>query len=378
MSNFKVHQTVELKIERLSYKFGKGVARSEGLVFFVENALPGDVVRAKISSVKKKFVEASAIEIIQESPYRIDSKCPVHTTCGGCTLQAFSYEQEIIEKQQIIEFTFSKFKQLFPDLKILPLVTGSTPYFYRNRIQIHKKGTKLGFLAHKTHKVIDIGVCAIAAPELNEALNEIKNNNVVDGRYELYLTPKGKVEIFAGKKPSNVALFSQVNNEINIKLQQKVLSTVKDTTASYFYDLYCGQGNFSFLLAEKHKEAQIIGVELSSEAIKIAKSLNKLPNLQFKAEDCADFIAGNNLSSDSIIILDPPRAGCDKSVLSSICNSNASQVIYISCDLGTLKRDLDTLSETYKIDHIQGFDMFPRTAHIECFVSLSLKHTALL
>lgn len=124
---------VELKTESLSGN-GKTVARLDGMVFFVEKAVPGDIVRAKIWKVQKNFGEARAIEILNPSPLRAVPKCAHFGVCGGCSWQNLSYEAQLQFKQQQVIDTFTRIGGFdAPDVR--PVIGCDEPYFYRNKME---------------------------------------------------------------------------------------------------------------------------------------------------------------------------------------------------------------------------------------------------
>jgi 23S rRNA (uracil1939-C5)-methyltransferase len=122
----------------------------------------------------------------------------------------------------------------------------------------------------------------------------------------------------------------------------------------------------------------VIGVEVVKDAIKDAKNnalLNKIDNVHFVLGDAGDFMVDLSKTSEKmdVVIVDPPRKGCDEKFLSSLMKLAPKKIVYISCNPSTLARDLYTLKEKYDILEIQPVDMFPHTYHIETVCSLSLK-----
>ena len=122
-----------LSIESLSGD-GKTIARDDGMVFFVENAVPGDIVNARIWKIKKKYAEARAVNIITPSPFRIAPKCRHFGVCGGCRWQDLTYEKQLYFKQQHI---VNAFKHIggFSDPNVQQVIGCENPYFYRNKME---------------------------------------------------------------------------------------------------------------------------------------------------------------------------------------------------------------------------------------------------
>lgn len=178
--------------------------------------------------------------------------------------------------------------------------------------------------------------------------------------------------------------FIQPNRKINEKMLKFALNLVKNS--SDLLELYCGHGNFTIALSSKFR--QILATEISKSSISLAlqnAKLNGVENIDFlrmSAEELMSAfgkkrefrrLANLDLSKFdfSHVLIDPPRAGCDKSVLEFI--SRISNIIYISCNPITLKRDLEILSKTHKIANFAAFDQFAHTNHIESMVLLEKK-----
>ncbi len=138
-------------------------------------------------------------------------------------------------------------------------------------------------------------------------------------------------------------------------------------------DAYCGVGTLSLYFARKAK--RVLGVECVPQAIVNAREnarLNGIENTEFTLAASEHFI--KTLSSIDLVLLNPPRKGCERSFLEGIGRLSPKKVVYISCDPATLARDLAHLrSFGYRVEAIQPFDMFPQTAHVECVAKLSLE-----
>ncbi len=142
-------------------------------------------------------------------------------------------------------------------------------------------------------------------------------------------------------------------------------------------DAYCGTGTISLFLSQKAKK--VYGVEIVPEAIENAKinaKENKIDNTEFivgEAEKVIPKLISEGVRAD-VVVVDPPRKGCDKSLLEAISSMEPKTIVYVSCDPGTLARDLGILDELgYKTLEIQPVDMFPQTAHVECVARIERK-----
>ena len=142
-------------------------------------------------------------------------------------------------------------------------------------------------------------------------------------------------------------------------------------------DAYCGTGTISLFLSQKAKK--VYGVEIVPEAIENAKinaKENNVDNTEFivgEAEKVIPKLISKGVRAD-VVVVDPPRKGCDKTLLEAISSMGPKTIVYVSCDPGTLARDLGILDELgYKTLEIQPVDMFPQTAHVECVARIEKK-----
>ncbi len=168
------------------------------------------------------------------------------------------------------------------------------------------------------------------------------------------------------------ASFFQVNPEQAEALYANAIELAELNGSETVLDAYCGVGTLSLFFSKHVKK--VLGVECVPEAIADAKEngkINRIDNVNFVCSNTEAFIS--TLSDVDVILLNPPRKGCDPSVLNGIQKILPKKVIYISCDPATLARDLSQLQTYgYKIQTVQPFDMFPQTAHVECIVKMGL------
>ena len=169
--------------------------------------------------------------------------------------------------------------------------------------------------------------------------------------------------------------FYQVNHAQTERLYALVADAANLTGKETLLDLYCGTGTIGLSMA--HRAKQIIGVEVVEAAVEDARrnaSANGIENARFICADAAD--AAVQLSREGVIpdvvVLDPPRKGCDESLVETVVGMAPARVVYVSCDPATLARDLARFGEKgYRVNTVQPVDMFPRTAHCETVVCLS-------
>lgn len=463
---------------------GEGIGHYDGMTFFVKDALIGDVIRARATKLKKNYGYARVEEILHPSTFRVSPKCELHRRCGGCQIQALSYEKQLEFKEQKVRGNLIRiggFDSDEIDAKMLPIVGMETPYRYRDKAQFpvgyDKEGNLVaGFYAARTHSIIPVEDCLLGVEEnapilsiikewmtvhgvtaydettgkgllrhvlirfgfttkeimvcliingkmlpaqsaLIEALSKVEgmtsisininqaNTNVILGDVtqciwgKAYITDyiylrqtTSSVESMSMEADSVVGTseefaltdtavayrispqsFYQVNPIQTEKLYSTALEYAGLTGKENVWDLYCGIGTISLFLAQKAK--QVYGVEIVPQAIEDANNnaaLNGITNAEFfvgKAEEVLpEFYekADGDMLHPDVIVVDPPRKGCDEACLDTMLKMQPERIVYVSCDSATLARDLRILCDGgYKLKKVRAFDQFAHTMHVE-------------
>ncbi|HEY8892054.1 MAG TPA: 23S rRNA (uracil(1939)-C(5))-methyltransferase RlmD [Clostridium sp.] len=206
-----------------------------------------------------------------------------------------------------------------------------------------------------------------------------EKTNVILGPICVTLWGKDTITDYIGEFKFEVSplSFFQVNSIQTERLYSKALEYANLSGGEVVLDVYCGTGTISLFLSQKAKK--VYGVEIVSEAIEnaiINAKENKVKNTEFIVGDAEKVIPElicKGVKAD-VVVVDPPRKGCEKSLLEAISSMKPKTIVYVSCDPGTLARDLGILDELgYKTLEIQPVDMFPQTAHVECVCKLTLK-----
>jgi tRNA/tmRNA/rRNA uracil-C5-methylase (TrmA/RlmC/RlmD family) len=340
---------VELDIRDVAFG-GAGVARHEGKVFFVPFTAPGDRVRARVTRDKKKFAEARVIEIVRASPGRIEAKCKYFGTCGGCAYQHIAYERQLSLKQAQVEQTLRRVGRL-AEVPMRPIIPSPQPFSFRNRVRVHVIGGQAGFFAHGSHDLVSIDHCAIARPEVNEALAGLRRSAAPDGDYTLTAGKGGE-------------FFEQTNDAVAAELLALVTRSITPGRA-LLVDAYCGAGFFARQLTGLAE--QVVGIEENEHAVAYAKR-NATSNERYIAGDVAallgDVLAHHDMERTTIV-LDPPATGLAPRALDILRAALPSELVYVSCNPATLARDLGILAGSWGLESVTPLDMFPQTAEIE-------------
>jgi len=206
-------------------------------------------------------------------------------------------------------------------------------------------------------------------------LNTREDNVVLGDKYIPLTTQSVITDTLGGLKfEISAASFYQVNPVQAAILYESALRLAKVSKKDTVLDLYCGIGTIALLAASKAKK--VIGVEIVKDAIEDAArnaALNAITNVEWLHADAGKAVETliENKTKIEIVVVDPPRKGLDETTRNAILTLKAPKVVYVSCDPGTLVRDLKILSEHYTIENIELTDMFPQTIHVESVVLLT-------
>ena len=398
-----------MKIEKLDY-YGRGISRSSGKVYFIENALKDEDVSITLLKEKKKYCEAKLKEISNISKDRTEAKCKYYNICGGCQLMHIKDKKQEEFKKEKVEEILKKFINYNKDVNDIVF---SKNFNYRNKVVLHIKDNKLGFYKNKTNELIEIDKCLLLNPVINDLISYLKKyielkdiekitikvgnktNEVmliIDGSIAYYqnlleivdvliinekvMTTKDYITSYIGNKKYIIKRnsFFQVNYDISTRMYDKVKDVIVKEKSKNVLDLYCGTGTIGIYISDV--VSKITGIEVVSDAIESAntnKKINNVENIEFilgKVEDKLDFISNNNIDT---VIVDPPRSGLHKKVIPILEKISPKTIIYVSCDPITMARDIKLLSNNYELVEVTPYDMFPNTYHVECVCVLKLK-----
>src|SRR5580658_9781010 len=381
MVPFRLPVEETLTIEKLVYG-GEGLARQEGKVVLIPFVLPGEVVRAETERSKNDLWRGRVIEILQPSPSRVAPGCPYFERCGGCQYQHMDYAVQLEQKRAILREVLQHLGKIEFAGEI-GVISGE-PWQYRNRVQLHVEGGKVGYFGQHTRDLVAIDHCPIASPKLNETIAKMDTGqattaielftnetdvqvNVIDRVPRPVLTTLASLGVstpidYSGFQVSRNSFF-QVNRFL---IHQLVECAIGDQTGQWAIDLYAGVGLFSVKLAERF--AKVRAVEASSSSFR--DLTHNFPQAPINA-NVEDFLASLSETPD-FILADPPRAGLGKHAMKDLARIRAPRLMIVSCDPATLARDLQGLMrEPYRIEKITLVDLFPQTFHLETVVELS-------
>ena len=402
----RLEQNAELTVDGVTSD-GRGVGRLQGLAVFVEGALPGERVLARITGRKKNYALARTLRVLEASPGRAEPSCPWYDVCGGCSLQHADYQTELEIKRLILQQSLRRLAG--QELEVPLPLPSPTPLHYRNRAVLHYDGTSLGFYNERSHQPVPVASCQLLRPELNDLLALVRDTLPASGLPELrgaalrcsadgqrllltFICHKrqGRLSAVAEelmrKQPKLISVWENDGPPVYSvygekwrllagaeKLRDQIGPVAVDlspasflqvnpgqTTALYdlvrgfagldgsqrVLDLYSGVGSIALYLAGSAR--QVWGVESYAPAAADAAdnaALNGADNCRFETGRAEDILPrwAQQGRRFDRAVLDPPRAGCDKRLLDAVARMAPPRLVCVSCAPATLARDLAVL-----------------------------------
>lgn len=446
-------EVLELHVESLSSS-GDGVGRWQGRVVFVPDAVPGDLVRTRLTQVKPGFARGQLRAVLEPSLDRVRPACIVADKCGGCQWQSVAYSAQLTAKQQQVQDALTRIGG-FSNISLDPIISAADALGYRNKATypfgLSREGrVKAGYYRKGSHRLVNLNQCPVQDQRLNPLLAEVKKDiqrrgwsiynerrhqghlrhlglrvgirtgemlltlvSTVDDLPELENQAKAWVAEFEdlvgvclNQNPRRTnaifgphtrlvigqdyleerfaelrfrihpTTFFQVNTEQAERIVQVIQGQLNLKGDETVVDAYCGIGTLTLPLARQARRC--IGLEVQPEAIAQARenaALNGLANVDFRLGEVGALLP--SLAQElgrppHVLVLDPPRKGCDRSVLEALMAIHAGQIVYMSCNPATLARDLKSLCGEggYRLERLQPADFFPQTPHVECVAFL--------
>jgi 23S rRNA (uracil1939-C5)-methyltransferase len=397
---------------------GDSVVETSAGVVLVRGGLPGEQVRVRSEEQRQGVRRGSLLEVLTPSAARIDAECKLADRCGGCPLMRLSLPAQRELKRERVARAIA---QASSDLAVQfePLGPG-LGYRRRARLAFRRLAQRsvLGYRESSGNTIIDVDACPVLEPPLQAALRllrerlgpelegagEIELASRDDGRVVVQIvceTPVGAAlyaaaEALASQPPlvgvalrvgegaaarfgefSGAApgLFAQANASVNQRLHELVVELAQPEAARVL-ELYAGQGNFSRALAER--ASAFCAVEGNPTAAELCRSaLRDLSHARVLAGDANQLGVLRANERADVVVLDPPRAGA-KQLAEIVRAVRATRVVYVSCHMTTLARDLKALAALgFQADRAHALDMFPQTAHVEAVVRLTLPSSAI-
>lgn len=397
---------------------GHMVARIDGYVIFVRHALPGEVVRVRISDVRPGFARGEAVEVLQAHPSRRTPRCPAFVPfgCGGCDFQHADEQLQRDMKLSVLQEALIRLGGEAPE-RVAELTSPGVDdlgiaFGWRTRMRYDVttgagKDRVLGMHSSRSSELIDAIACAIAHPVLHDAaLARVSDLSVgselvaaIGSDEEVVVvdrTPRSAGR--SGRRRSRqeasrdqaalretvtqtltvqdrritfhppVDAFWQVHPRAMEAIVAAVVEFGKPKLGETWWDLYAGMGPIAAALAgvlgpsgEVHAvEGSALGVEAGRVA------LAGIPQVRFHHRPVEGWLADTEGSQVDGVVLDPPRAGAGRKVIETLAKAGPAVIVYIACDPAALARDTAYLRGFgYRMDRLRAWDAFPQTHHLE-------------
>jgi len=419
----------ELAIDGVSVN-GDGVGRlADGRVVFVPGAVPGDTVRVRLATAKKRVQSAELLSFVTHSSERVERRC-IAQHCGNCPLGDLSMEAQARVKRQRVVEALARVGHIEVDELLGEVRHAPDGWRTRHRVRLHsvwRDGAfRLGFFEPHTHTLGPIGPCAALWPELEDAvhvaarlvtdlpaeaqladveiaysrrdaraaarlyghgpiaaykhwLTEVPSSSIagviveVDGHTWRY----GNVELrydHAHAEQFDLrfepGVFTQANPAMNDELVAAVVRSVRAGEKKRVLELHAGIGNFS--VPVRLAGIDLVATERHPRSTVLCRRNARGAGVSLDVLDTSDEKAVSTLGAYDAVLLDPPRAGAKAAVQLIAAASSVQRVLYVSCDPATLARDAAILVQGgFHVTSAEAFDMFPETPHVETLLVLS-------
>lgn len=371
---------------------GQCLARLDGRVIFVRDGIPGELVKVVITGSGKRgaFLRGDVCEVLAPSPHRVQPPCSLAEECGGCDWQHvdLSFQREL--KAQVIADALRRTGGI-DDLAGQPLATATEVsaldegdglhWRTRMRYAIDENGV-VGLRAARSHQIIPAADCPLAVTEISSAVPSTvtQTGNGRDALIAAY-SSTGELALVGVHADSVITErvrerdfqvaangFWQVHPQAPETLVSTVLEFASPNHGEKVLDLYSGVGLFAAFLAEAvGVTGRVDAVEGDRTASELSrKNLADLAWVHHHRAPVEKWLGAGHRSHADIVVLDPPRTGAGRDVVTAASRRKPRAIVYVACDPVSLARDMKFLAELgYEITKLHALDLFPMTKHVE-------------
>ena len=388
-SALKIGDLIELTIEKVAHG-GHFIARHEGAVIFVRHAIPGEKCTIEITSTGSSFNRADVVAVAEPSEFRVEPPCKYshRAGCGGCDFQHITAEHQRTLKSQVITEQFSRIAK--KEISVEVEEVGQSLGWRTRAIGTTNRNGKLGFYQSRSHSIAPVDNCLICVEGMK--FSEISSRDLKgDVRVEISASNTGERSIALaptrGEEKARLTEGPAVLHEVvagrtlevshesfwqsHIKAPEVLTAAVLDFAqlqpGEHVLDLYGGVGLFTAAIIDVVGDSGHVDlIEGSKVATEDARrNFAAFKNVTIATGDVAKLLP--RVSAADVVVLDPPREGAGKDVISLITALNPRAIVYVACDPAALARDTAYLEDhSYSLASLRAFDLFPMTHHIEC------------
>ena len=388
-SALKIGDLIELTIEKVAHG-GHFIARHDGAVIFVRHAIPGEKCTIEITSTGSSFNRADVVAVTEPSEFRVDPPCRFshRMGCGGCDFQHITAAHQRTLKSHVITEQFSRIAK--KEISVEVEEVGQSLGWRTRAIATTNRNGKLGFYKSRSHSIAPVDNCLICVDGMN--FSEISSRELKgDVRVEISASTTGERSIALaptrGEEKARLTEGPAVLHEVvaertlevshesfwqsHIKAPEVLTAAVLDFAqfqpGEHVLDLYGGVGLFTAAIIDRvGNNGHVDLIEGSKVATEDARrNFSAFNNVTIATGDVAKLLP--RVSAADVVVLDPPREGAGKDVISLITALNPRAIVYVACDPAALARDTSYLEDhSYSLASLRAFDLFPMTHHIEC------------
>jgi 23S rRNA (uracil1939-C5)-methyltransferase len=397
------------------------IETTDGLVL-APGGLPEEQVRVRVTEKRSGVLHGNVLSVLSASPERVEPVCTLTERCGGCPLMSLTLPaQHTLKAKRVAHAIHGLSAEELP----ISVESHGPQLGYRRRARLAFRklgsGLVLGYRVHGQSQLVDVDCCPVLTPPLQAALARVRehmsaslvgageidldssseNEAQVAIRSESALTPTayaaaeqlaraepvvGVALSVAGGAPARYGKtdaprtdldglptasqahgFSQVNAAVNARLRELVVELAEPDDTRVL-ELYAGHGNFTLGLSARAQK--LLAVEGDAAAVDACRANLKVRQRTQAQVQVADVRALQLKDRFDVLVLDPPRGGCP-SLAALVDTARPRRVVYVSCHMTTLSRDLRALhAKGYTADRVHVLDMFPQTGHVEAVVRM--------
>jgi len=355
VTEVRAGERVELRIASLAAT-GDGVARHAGRVIFVARTAPGDRVVAEVSRVRRRHAHADLLRVLEPGPGRRDPPCPLADRCGGCDWMHLEERVQSEARRRTVEETLRRIGGM-DSLPEIREIESPDALGYRARARVACEGGRVGFRGARSHEVVDVRRCAVLDAPTQAALDRLRADPP-SGPREIELRGfDTEVTVSPHRYRVSPGSFFQASRPLWRTWRDAVLEACGG--GGLVVELYAGVGFYTVGLEERFE--RVIAVERSRAARDLARNAPRAEVVHAPAERFADLTLGG--LEPEVALVNPPREGCDPIVVDAI--ARAPRVVYVSCEVATLARDLARLTRTHRPTTLVVLHALPQTSRIE-------------
>ena len=396
---FHYHQELIIRIDDLN-NLGVGIGRQtlqdgKKWVIMTPLTLPGEEVLVRIYRNFPNYSEADLLQVLKPSAQRIEPQCKYFSTCGGCQYQMMTIESQREWKRNQVVSLLSRLGGL-STISVNPVIGTEEVFFYRMKITPHYGAPRgdaeisVGFQKRGSRQIVDIDQCLIATKAINAKYASVRET--LSSQLREKKSKKGATLLFREADSGHVEsdfrqIITQTVNEVEFQFKageffqnnayvlplmvNHVVEQARGRECEYLIDAYCGAGLFSLCSAPYF--VQVYGIEISQLSIDAASrnaKINGIENAKFLCGSSEKIFGSAQVQAlprdKTVIIVDPPRKGCDHVFLDQLFAFRPRKIVYMSCDPATQARDCRIITTAgYTVTDVTPFDLFPQTRHIE-------------